>query len=260
MSNYDKDLTHIRSLLDRYFRCKTSPEEEKELDDFFARSLSDLPADLEAGRRFFRALGSVPETIEVPAGLEASPKESLNEKAAGYATSENSPRFRLLHRPRLYRLVEVAATFALLFGLGAAVMMHTSDKPGDQPDSLIALAPSAVKPLPESSLLSYSPSPSVSSEASAQSTAVQLPSQTDAESQSKSTPKRTKKVASIKSDGQRSNIRIINDPKEAEAVLRNMGDHLDGVFLNLKNSLDNSSSALEKNLEKISNDLNKTTV
>lgn len=82
MSNYDKDLTHIRSLLDRYFRCETSPEEEKELGDFFARSLSDLPADLEAGRRFFRALGSVPKTIEVPVGLVASLKKSLNEKAA----------------------------------------------------------------------------------------------------------------------------------------------------------------------------------
>lgn len=267
MSKNNKDLNHIRSLLDRYWQGETGPEEDKTLSDFFAMSDLALPPDIAAERRLFLAMRSVPESIEVPIWLEDELRKSLEKADVGFRDSQTSVKsaglgFKLLHRPRLYRLIEAAAFVALLLGGGTAVIMQSPQPSAGTSDSLIALSPSLETPSAELSLLSYSPSPSSFSAAESSALTVSASgSEASAHNaEAKSPAKTVKGIGRAKSLVHSPNVRIINDPKEAETVLEHVGDRLDGLFLNFQNKLENPSSVLEQRLEKIENELNKTTV
>lgn len=71
--NYNKDIDHIRILLDKYYRAETTPDEEQDLESFFTESNREcIPKDMEADARLFnmmRDLHPLPSECDVPDNL-----------------------------------------------------------------------------------------------------------------------------------------------------------------------------------------------
>lgn len=61
---------HIKELLDKFYNAETTPEQERELKDFFS-SASDLPMELEADRKVFALLSQAESFGEAPADLDS---------------------------------------------------------------------------------------------------------------------------------------------------------------------------------------------
>ncbi|MDR3061216.1 MAG: hypothetical protein LBU57_03765 [Dysgonamonadaceae bacterium] len=93
----------MRELLERYWECKTSRDEEQKLREWFAGN--DVPEDLKKYRDVFRALNDFKE-------LKA-PSSSLFGKMPG-------------HLPviRFYPLLKVAASILIVVSIGIGIYTH----------------------------------------------------------------------------------------------------------------------------------------
>lgn len=70
---YDKDINHIRHLLDKYYSAETTPDEEEMIESFLSDTdYIDIPENMEADARLFsimRATHPLPSECDVPDDL-----------------------------------------------------------------------------------------------------------------------------------------------------------------------------------------------
>lgn len=121
------DYKYIEQLLQRYWDCETSLEEEHILRDFFSQR--EIPAALERYRTLF-----VYEKAQEAIGLDADfDRRVLAAAAGGSAVEGNAPVVRA-HRitlaSRLRPLFRAAAAVAIVTLLGVAAQ-HSFDTSGD---------------------------------------------------------------------------------------------------------------------------------
>ena len=92
----------MRELLEKYWNCETSPEEEQKLREWFAGN--DVPEDLQKYRNNFLALNNF-QKIEAPA--------SVSRKV-------------LAHLPsiRIYPVLKIAASILVILSIGTGVYTH----------------------------------------------------------------------------------------------------------------------------------------
>ena len=101
----NNDISHIKQLLEAYYRGETSPGQEREISAFFADT-PDVPAELEPDRELFLSL----DEAAFPDDIEQSLISMIDREAA---------------RPRLSplrRWVKMVAAVAVVgFGIGTVV-------------------------------------------------------------------------------------------------------------------------------------------
>lgn len=106
----NSSIEYIRTLLDKYWECQTSVEEEKTLQDFFSGDA--IPEDLESYIPIF-AYRSEAQQQGVSDGFEAQ----LSEKLDALKTEDKKYVTIRIFLPAL----RVAASIALIIGIGFAI-------------------------------------------------------------------------------------------------------------------------------------------
>ncbi len=113
--NYNRNIDHIRQLLDRYYRAETTPEEEDHIIAFFQDTdASDIPEDMSADMKLF---GSLNAFRPLPADTEAP--DNLLEKLGdivGNAPSATVTAKRI-HRRRILKYSGIAAAACIIWAI-----------------------------------------------------------------------------------------------------------------------------------------------
>ena len=119
-------IEQIKSLLSRFYEGQTTPEEERQLADFFQRE--DVPEDLQQDKRLFLLLAQTSE--------QEMPQDIADEIAAfvnnlGKSDAQPLTHVSQQHKGVIYRLktppkmwYRVAATVAILIAIGGGVLFH----------------------------------------------------------------------------------------------------------------------------------------
>jgi len=85
------DIERINTLLQRFYDGDSTPDEEQELETFFA-SATDLPKELEADRMLFASMSKTKDMDEdIPEGLEARLLSKVDEWEAASDNSFEKP-------------------------------------------------------------------------------------------------------------------------------------------------------------------------
>ena len=111
------DYRYIRQLLERYWKCETTLEEEKILRTFFGQK--DVPADLLPYRDLFAY-----EAEEVKADVLG---DDFDEKILSLIGEEEKPRIKAIRismRERFMPLFKAAAVVAIIVALGGAAQFQ----------------------------------------------------------------------------------------------------------------------------------------
>ncbi|MDE6802401.1 MAG: hypothetical protein K2J06_06515 [Muribaculaceae bacterium] len=101
------DITHIKQLLDDFYRGETTPAQERELSAYFAETPA-VPEELESDRRLFLSLSEA----AIPEGLEESLIKMIDRQSV---RSKMSP---------LRRWAKMVAAVAVV-GLGVGTIVRT---------------------------------------------------------------------------------------------------------------------------------------
>ena len=109
------DYKYIEQLVERYFLCETTLEEEQILRAFFAQSEDSVPAELRQWQPLFAAL---------------APKETLSDDFTHriLAMTEEAPRVKartISLNERMRPLLRAAAVVAVILALGQAMHFST---------------------------------------------------------------------------------------------------------------------------------------
>lgn len=105
------NIAEIKRLLNAYYDGNTSIEQEKLLCDFFATT-TDIPAELETERQFFKALQSATKIdIDIPTDLE----QSLIAHIDNLERQETQNRRKWI---KPFSIISVAASIILLIAIG----------------------------------------------------------------------------------------------------------------------------------------------
>ena len=123
---YDMNIEQIKSLLARFYEGQTTPEEERQLADFFRRK--DVPEDLQQDKQLFLMLAQISDQ-EMPTDIAdeiAAFVNNLGQTEIQPLIQENKQRkgviFRLKTPPKMW--YRVAATVAILFAIGGGMFVH----------------------------------------------------------------------------------------------------------------------------------------
>ncbi len=123
---YNMTIEQIKSLLSRFYEGQTTPEEERQLADFFRRE--DVPEDLQQDRQLFLMLAQVSEQ-EMPQDIAdeiAAFVNNLGKSDIQPLTHVSQQRkgviYRLKTPPKMW--YRVAATVAILLAIGGGVLIH----------------------------------------------------------------------------------------------------------------------------------------
>lgn len=118
------DYKYIKQLLERYWRCETSLEEEEILRTFFSQK--DVPADLASYKPLFAY-----EQEETSADVLG---DDFDQKILGKVEGDKPVRARVITmRQRLMPLFRAAAVVAILLTLGNAIQgAFDADEPQTQ--------------------------------------------------------------------------------------------------------------------------------
>lgn len=103
----------IRQLLARYYDGVSTPEETKELKDFFCQA-KNVPEDLGADAAIFKAMAQIE-------AKECKVPENLKERIIASTTGRRRPSFSWRSA------ISVAASLAVLIALGVALTMGNRD-------------------------------------------------------------------------------------------------------------------------------------
>jgi hypothetical protein len=115
-----KEYEHIHFLLNKYWNCETSLEEEKKLQDFFSQE--DIPEDLQPYIPLFRDYKESQHSIRLDDDFEKKLKAAIHqkEKAKQYITIR-------IFAP----VLKIAASIAIIVSLGAGIyfLVNENRKP-----------------------------------------------------------------------------------------------------------------------------------
>ena len=123
---YNMTIEQIKSLLSRFYEGQTTPEEERQLADFFRRE--DVPVDLQQDKQLFLLLAQTSEQ-EMPQDIADEITAFVN----NLGKTENNPVLpeAKQHKGVIYRLktppkmwYRVAATVAILAVMGGGVISY----------------------------------------------------------------------------------------------------------------------------------------
>ena len=123
---YDMNIEQIKSLLTRFYEGQTTPEEERQLADFFRRE--DVPEDLQQDKQLFLMLAQISDQ-EMPTDIA----EEITTFVNNLGQTEKKPILSEMkhHKGIIYRLktppkmwYRVAATVAILLAIGGGVLIH----------------------------------------------------------------------------------------------------------------------------------------
>ncbi len=111
-----KEHEHIRFLLNKYWNCETSVEEEKKLQDFFSQG--DIPEDLQPYIPLFRDYKESQYSIRLDNNFDKKLKAAIHqkEKAKQYITIR-------IFTP----VLKIAASIAILITLGVGVYFFVNE-------------------------------------------------------------------------------------------------------------------------------------
>lgn len=126
------DYKYIEQLLERYWNCQTSLEEEAILKAFFSQS--DIPAELAKYKPLFAY-----EAAEPAADTLGSDFDERMMQLVGDAEPVKAKVVPL--RQRMAPLFKAAAVVAIILTLGNASQMAFRDPQGSAPDTAAGLAP-----------------------------------------------------------------------------------------------------------------------
>jgi len=123
---YNMTIEQIKSLLSRFFEGQTTPEEERQLADFFHRE--DVPKELQEDKQLFLMLAQISDQ-EMPADIAdeiATFVNNLGKSDIQPLTHVSQQRkgviYRLKTPPKMF--YRVAATVAILLAIGGGMFMH----------------------------------------------------------------------------------------------------------------------------------------
>jgi len=123
---YNMNIEQIKSLLARFYEGQTTPEEERQLADFFRRE--DVPEDLQEDKQLFLLLAQTSDQ-EMPQDIAEEITAFVNNLGQTKIQSlipEDKQRkgviFRLKTPPKMW--YRAAATVAILFAIGGGVFFH----------------------------------------------------------------------------------------------------------------------------------------
>ena len=123
---YDMNIEQIKSLLARFYEGQTTPEEERQLADFFRRE--DVPEDLQQDKQLFLMLAQISDQ-EMPTDIAEEITafvNNLGQTNIQPLIQENKQRkgviFRLKTPPKMW--YRVAATVAILLAIGGGMLFH----------------------------------------------------------------------------------------------------------------------------------------
>ena len=123
---YNMTIEQIKSLLARFYEGQTTPEEERQLADFFRRE--DVPEDLQEDKQLFQLLAQT-SNQEMPQDIAEEITafvNNLGQTKIQPLIPEDKQRkgviFRLKTPPKMW--YRVAATVAILFAIGGGVFFH----------------------------------------------------------------------------------------------------------------------------------------
>lgn len=123
---YNMTIEQIKSLLSRFYEGQTTPDEERQLADFFRRE--DVPEDLQQDKQLFLMLAQISDQ-EMPTDIAKEITAFVN----NLGQTEKKPILSEVkhHKGIIYRLktppkmwYRVAATVAILFAIGGGMFMH----------------------------------------------------------------------------------------------------------------------------------------
>jgi hypothetical protein len=119
------DYKYIEQLVERYFQCETTLQEEQILRSFFAQDEQEVPAQLQKYRPIFAAM---------------QPEEHLGEDfdLRVLALTEGAPKVKartVSLTERLRPLLRAAAAVAIVLALGQAMQLSTKGQ-GQQTDDI----------------------------------------------------------------------------------------------------------------------------
>lgn len=123
---YNMTIEQIQSLLSRFYEGQTTPEEERQLADFFRRE--DVPEELQEDKQLFLMLAQISDQ-EMPTDIAEEITAFVNnlgqtEKKPVLSEEKQNKGiiYRLKTPPKMF--YRVAATVAILFAIGGGVFFH----------------------------------------------------------------------------------------------------------------------------------------
>lgn len=117
------DYKYIEQLLDRYWACETTLEEEAILRAFFSQA--EVPASLSQWKPLFASMTEEPKTVVLDESFDERVLAQIGE------TEEKRPRTATL-QARLMPLFKSAAVVAIFLSLGNALQMAFEPQPAPQ--------------------------------------------------------------------------------------------------------------------------------
>ena len=123
---YNMTIEQIKSLLSRFYKGQTTPEEERLLADFFRRE--DVPEELQEDKQLFLMLAQISDQ-EMPTDIA----EEITAFVNNLGQTEKKPVLSEMkhHKGIIYRLktppkmwYRIAATVAILLAIGGGVLFH----------------------------------------------------------------------------------------------------------------------------------------
>ena len=123
---YDMTIEQIKSLLSRFYEGQTTPDEERQLADFFRRE--DVPEDLQQDKQLFLMLAQISDQ-EMPTDIAEEITafvNNLGQTEKKPVLSEVKQRKGIIYRlktpPKMF--YRVAATVAILLAIGGGMFVH----------------------------------------------------------------------------------------------------------------------------------------
>lgn len=142
------DYKYIEQLLQRYWECETSIQEESILRNFFTQD--DVPAHLSAYKEFFQELPKVGESLsdDFDERIMALVEEAAgNEKNALQTVKAHRLKFSYGIRPFFKAAAMVAVVLSISLAVQQAMYQDQSEN-----DNVVSLPPAVVPGSPETAL------------------------------------------------------------------------------------------------------------